>query len=381
MRIPSIATAHCRALALALLALIVGAAGGCGREPKESAATEQPAAPLPHLVQQSTGPELMQLTANQLPGLTITEVIQTAPSNVLETSGQVTFDDRRVSSIISRVSGRIEEVRVSQWDTVRRGQSILTLYSPDFMTAEAEYLQAKLMSSRIGAASDEDDAFGKAMVEAAIRKLALLGIEPDQIATIKSAAPTFTMRAPISGTVVENKAVRGAAVNPGDALYSLGTLDKVWITGDIYEDDLARVKLGQPLEAVTMAYPDRAFKGVVARISPAIDPNTHTAQIRCEISNPDGALKPQMLARVKIVTQAGTALIIPEDALIFETDSYYVYVEAGENRIERRKIAIGSWNKEGFARVLSGLKAGDHVVTGETIQVNALWHEAHADRF
>ena len=381
MRTSTIGTSHCRALTLGLLMLIVGAGIGCDREPKDSAAIEQPAAPLPRIVHQGGGPELMQLALNQLPGMTMTDVREIGLAGVLETSGQVTFDDRRVASIISRVSGRIEEVRVSQWDNVRRGQPILTLYSPDFMTAEAEYLQAMLMSSKIAGAGEDNDGFAHAMVDAATRKLVLLGIEPDQIATIKTAAPTFTMRAPISGTVVENKALRGAAVNPGDALYSLGTLDEVWITGDIYEDDLARVKVGQPLEAVTTAYPDQVFKGVIARISPGIDPNTHTAQIRYAVRNPSGELKPQMLARVKIVTPAGKALVVPLDALIFETDSYYVYVEAGENRVERRKVVIGSWSGEGLARVVSGLKAGDRVVTGEAIQVNALWHQAHAESF
>ena len=92
------------------------------------------------------------------------------------------------------------------------------------------------------------------------------------------------MRAPIGGTVIENKATRGAAVNPGDVLYTLGTLDDVWITADIYEDDLARVHEGQELEAVTTAYPDEVFRGVISRISPDIDATTHTAQIRCDVA-------------------------------------------------------------------------------------------------
>ena len=149
----------------------------------------------------------------------------------METTGQITFDDRRVANIISRVTGRIEEVRVSQWDSVRRGQPILTLYSPDLMTAEAEYLQAKTSVPALAGGSAGDKEFARSMVEAAKRKLDLLGIEPDQIELIKTAAPTFVMRAPISGTVVQNQALRGSAVNPGDVLYSLGTLEDVWITG------------------------------------------------------------------------------------------------------------------------------------------------------
>jgi membrane fusion protein, copper/silver efflux system len=162
-------------------------------------------------------------------------------------------------------------------------------------------------------------------------------------------------------------------------LLGLGTINKVWITGDIYEDDLARVNVGQELTAVTMAYPNDTFSGVIARISPNIDPNTHTAQIRCEVRNPDGKLKPQMLATVRIVTRTGSALVVPQDALVFDTDAYFAFVETSPNEFERRKVSIASWSRAGYVRVTGGLKAGDRVVTGETIQVNALWHQAHGE--
>jgi Cu(I)/Ag(I) efflux system membrane fusion protein len=172
---------------------------------------------------------------------------------------------------------------------------------------------------------------------------------------------------------------RGSAVNPGDVLFTLGTLEDVWITGDIYEDDMARVHVGQELTAVTTAFPDDVFNGVIARVSPNIDPSTHTAQIRCQIKNPGGKLKPQMLATVKITTQPGTALVIPQDALVFDIDSYYAFVEVAPGVFDHRRVSISSWSRAGFARVVSGLKAGDRVVSGETLQVNALWHIAHGE--
>jgi Cu(I)/Ag(I) efflux system membrane fusion protein len=179
--------------------------------------------------------------------------------------------------------------------------------------------------------------------------------------------------------VIDNKAVRGIAVNPGDVLYSLGTLDDVWIVADLYEDDLARVHEGQRLEAVTTAYPDQVFTGFISRISPNIDPNTHTLQIRCEVNNPGDKLKPQMLARVRIVTRTGAALLVPQESLVFDTEDYYVFVDLGGGRFERRKVTIGAWKEQGAARVLSGLAAGDRVVAAESIQLNALWHEARGE--
>ena len=355
------------------------AIAGC-QSPKPSGAAPEPAPAVPQLIRQAGAPEMMALQPGAVPGVVISQVKVAPLPGILETTGQVSFDDRRVSSIVSRVQGRIEETRVSLWDNVRRGERIVSLYSPDFMTAEAEYLQAQATEKISGnLASNGGPNMAGAMVSAARRKLELLGMDDSDIATITSPAPVVWMRAPISGTVVDNKAVRGAAVNPGDVLYSLGTLEQVWITGDIYEDDLARVRLGQSMDAVITAFPDETFHGTIERISPNIDPNTHTLQIRCAVKNPGLRLKPQMLARVRITTRPGSVLVVPQDALIFDTDSYYAFVQTGANLLERRKVVIGSWGDHNEARVISGLKEGDQVVTGETLQVNALWHEAHGE--
>ncbi len=369
---------HTKGLLIAF-ALAATAFVGCQSE-TTSRAAPAPTPGIPQLIRQAGEPEMMELRPGAVPGVVMTEVRVVDLPGVLETSGQVTFDDRRVSSIVSRVQGRIEETRVSLWDNVRRGEQIVALYSPDFMTAEAEYLQAQATEKVSGNSGMNGGVnLAAALVSAAKRKLELLGMDDADIAAIKSPAPVVWMRAPISGTVVDNKAVRGAAVNPGDVLYSMGTLEEVWITGDIYEDDLARIKLGQQMDAVTTAFPDAVFHGTVERISPNIDPNTHTMQIRCEVKNPGLKLKPQMLARVRITVRPGQALVVPQDALVFDTDTYYAFVDAGSGRVERRKVAIGSWSEHGFARVISGLSAGDRVVTGETLQVNALWHEAHGE--
>ena len=351
----------------------------CDQSHRANATPPQPNT-IAMLEHQGQGPELLQLQPGALPDMTLFTVRAVQLPRTLETTGQIAFDDRRVANIISRVAGRIEDVRVSQWDFVRQGEPILTLYSPDFMTAEAEYLQAKAAAPALAGGSADERQFAQSMIEAARRKLELLGIAPSQIQAIKSAAPSFVMRAPISGTVVQNLALRGSAVNPGDVLYSLGTLDDVWITADIYEDELARVGVGQPLEATTTAYPNEVFRGTVERISPTIDPSTHTLQVRCRVRNPGHRLKPQMLAQVRIMVPARTAVIMPLDALVFETDAYFVYVDAGNDRFERRRVTIGSWNQQGYARVAQGLNPGDRVVTGATMQVNELWHEVHGER-
>jgi len=364
---------------IAALLLAAGAACGC-QGTGASRAAPAPAPPIPHLIRQSGEPEMMRFDPGTVPGVVMTEVKVVELPGILETSGQVSFDDRRVSSIVSRVQGRIEETRVSLWDNVRRGEQIVSLYSPDFMTAEAEYLQAQATEkvSRSAVLNGGVNLAG-ALVAAARQKLKLLGMEEADIAKISSPAPVIWMRAPISGTIVDNKAVRGAAVNPGDVLLSLGTLEAVWITGDLYEADVARVRLGQQMDAVTTAFPNEVFHGTVERISPNMDPNTHTLQIRCVVNNPGLKLKPQMLARVRITVRPGQALVVPQEALVFDIENYYAFVLNGGDRIERRKVTIASWGQRGYTRVISGLKAGELVVTGETLQVNALWHQAHGE--
>ena len=368
-------------VALAAVAAAIGVAlfiGGCHSDTPSGAAVPE-ATPAVHLVRQQ-GVELIQFNASDIPGLSIIQVQNIELPGLLETSGQITYDDRSTSTIISRVQGRIEQTRVSLWDNVQRGEKIVALYSPDFMTAESEYLQAhetsKLIAAPgVGGSSD----FSGALALAAKRKLQFLGMTDADIQAIKAPDPVVWMRAPISGTVVDNKVQRGGAVNPGDVLFSLGTLNDVWITGDIYEDDLSRVRVGQDLSAVTTAFPDEVFHGVIDHISPNIDPTTHTLQIRCVVKNPGGKLKPQMLAKVTVVTRPGEALVIPQDALVFDIDNYYAFVEVSPGTFEHRKVTIASWSKVGYARIVSGLKAGDRVVGGETLQINALWHEAHGE--
>ncbi|MFI5395840.1 MAG: efflux RND transporter periplasmic adaptor subunit [Candidatus Binatia bacterium] len=352
---------------------------GCAGSPATSE-SEEASAPPPRLVRTGDGAELLELRADAVPGMTVATVGEVELPKTLETSGQVTFDDRRVATIIARVGGRVEAVNVSQWDSVKQGQPIVALYSPDYMTAEAEYLQA-LKTSQLNTqpALSDHSLLASAMVAAARRKLELLGLDKSDIDAIKTPSPTVVMRAPISGVVTEKQVMRGSQVNPGDVLFTLGMLDEVWITADIYEADLARVHAGQELQAVPIAFPDQVFKGVITRISPDIDPNTHTLQIRCQVRNPDLRLKPQMFARVRVVTTPGTALVVPQQALVFETDGYYAFVQVAPDKVSRRRVVVTSWNEQGYARVLSGLTAGERVIQAESIQANALWHQAHGE--
>jgi Cu(I)/Ag(I) efflux system membrane fusion protein len=377
----------CRVSGLALLMVVPGMLGGCHSPPPSSTASTQAEADVPTIVRQSNGQDLMVVKLSQGKEGSIDTLKEVQLPGVLEAMGQVTFDDRLVSTIISRVTGRIEELRKSQWDMVRRGEQVMSLYSPDFMTGEAEYLEATSNPNRGGNALSNNtfglpsDNFSMTanLKAAAIRKLELLGFSAADIAAIRQPSTSVWMRAPISGIIVSKNVVRGQQVNPGDQLFSLATLDHVWITADIYEDDLSRVKVGQSLEAVTAAYPGDVFTGTVQKISPSFDPNTHTLQLRCAVSNPGARLKPQMMARVRIVTRPGLALVIPQSALVFDDSAYYAFVVAGVDTFERRRVEIGDWNEHGYARVVSGVRPGEPFLINQALRMNALWHLARGE--
>jgi Cu(I)/Ag(I) efflux system membrane fusion protein len=370
------------ACVVAALALVAG----CQRA-RVAGAVADATPSLPRLERRSNGTDALRFGAGQLSRMAFATVKELPLPAVLEANGQVTFDDHRVATIISRVTGRIDELRTSQWDAVRRGEQVMSLYSPDLMTAEAEYLEATSSASQTSGTGSQTGIFGMPasslsmtanLKTAAVRKLELLGFSPADIAAIRLPSASIWMRAPISGIIVSKNAVRGQQVNPGDQLFSLATLDQVWLTADIYEDDLASVHVGQTLRAVTTAYPDEVFSGVIDRISPNIDPNTHTLQLRCQIMNRGLKLKPQMLARIRIVTRAGSALVVAESALVFDTDRYYAFVLAPGNIIVRREVAIRSWTERGYARVVHGLSPGDRVVDAQSVEVSSLWDQSDA---
>ena len=139
----------------------------------------------------------------------------------------------------------------------------------------------------------------------------------------------------------------------------------------------SRVKVGQNLEAVTASYPGEVFKGTVQRISPALDPNIHTLQLRCQVNNPGSLLKPQMLARVRLETSPRLALVMPQSALVFDDNAYFAFIVTGADSVERRQVEVADWNEPGYARVVSGIKPGDRFLTTESLKFNALWHAAH----
>ena len=330
---------------------------------------------------QDDGHEYLIIKQGDVPGMTYTQVKDIALPGILETTGQVTFDDKKVSTIVSRVQGRIEDVRVSLWDNVARGEPIVKLYSPDYMTAEAEYLQA-LATSKVNLRHNIDGSARPRGFDgaAARRKLELLGMKTAEIGALSAPRRASGCARRSAARWSKNQVVRGAAVNPGDVLIPLGMLEPIWITADIYEDDLARVHIGQQLEAVTTAFPDRDFQRHDLRASvPTSIPPRIPLQIRCAVRNPGAEAEARDAGAGRILTSAGGALVVPQEPdlrdrrllCLCRSRQRTLRPPQGRDRVVERSRARRACYRASAA--------GERVVTGETLQVNALWHEAHGE--
>ncbi|MFZ5540640.1 MAG: efflux RND transporter periplasmic adaptor subunit, partial [Pseudomonadota bacterium] len=198
-------------------------------------------------------------------------------------------------------------------------------------------------------------------------------VSADEIAQLASGGEprrTLTFRAPAAGVVLEKKAVQGMRFMPGEMLYQIADLSRVWLIADVFEQDIGRVRVGQPARVKLEAFPERRFEGRVTYVYPTVKAETRSAQVRVELPNPGGQLKPAMYAHVEIAAGGGTVLAVPNSAVIDSGTRRVVLVDRGEGRFEPRAVKLGSRGDE-YAAVLEGLKEGESVVVAANFLIDA----------
>jgi membrane fusion protein, heavy metal efflux system len=299
----------------------------------------------------------------------------------LGANGVVAPDVSRTVPVLALSSGRVQDVRVRLGDDVQQGQLLLTFSSPDmsqaisdykkFQTdeklAKTQYERAQLLFSH-GALAQKDleiaeDAYAKAKVDtqAAAERIRILGGDPQNPSTL------IEVRAPVSGTVIEQNVTTAAGVRSLDNspnLFTIANLSSVWVVCDVYENDLSRVHMDDRAEITLNAYPNRRFQGRVTNISKLLDPATRTAKIRIELPNESGILRPNMFATVSFLTQGSQmATVIPSSAILRLRDRDWVFIKVGDGKFRRTEVQAGPVNTDGTQQVLSGLRAGDSVVS------------------
>ena len=303
----------------------------------------------------------------QLMGVTTARADYRALDKTIRALGQVAIDETRLVNVHVKINGWIQKVFVDfTWQQVRKGEPLFTLYSPDLLATEQEYLLAlKARQSLAGSSFHEVAAGGEMLVEAARRRLSLWDLTDNQIRQLEQTGKPqqeITFYAPASGYVLERKAYPNQYVTPDTEVYRLADLATIWVQADIYEFEAPDVRLGDEAVLTTEALPNAALRGRLAYIYPDVRQDTRTLTVRMEFPNPDLKLKPGMFVNVELHRSLGRQLTVPVDAVLDSGERQRVFVDRGNGYFEPREVKVGA-RTERFATILSGLRAGERVVT------------------
>lgn len=249
---------------------------------------------------------------------------------------------------------------------VRKGEPLLSLYSPELVATQQEYLLAYRAQKQLETSGIPSVAKGGVdLLEAARQRLLLWDIRQEDIDALEKsgqARRTLDLHSDISGYVVAKMALHGMRVTPADTLFDIADLSRLWVLADVYESDLPSVRLGMQAELSIPYLPGRSWRGPVSYINPTVEEKTRTIKVRIEVSNDGEALKPEMFADVFLKSDLGIGVVVPESAVIDTGDRKLVFLDREDGRLEPREVQVGAKVGNGF-QVLRGLLEGDRVVT------------------
>lgn len=362
-------------LGVGLLPLASGACSSGGSQAAEAEeAAEQDDG---HDVDESAGRVTLSEASERNAGIEVGEVAVVAGTDAadgLQVPGRVEFPPSRVALISPRTSGRVERLTVVEGDRVRTGQPVAHVLSPAFLTAQNDFMQAVRRAELLAGTGDEEGA--RSLAEAARRRLQLLGAPAAVIERLREdGAPLdlLPVVAPFSGSVVEALILVGAGVEAGTPLFKIADLSAVDVVADVPEQALRHLEVGQPATVRLAAFPERLVAGRVERLRDELNPDTRTLEAIIHVPNPERTLRPGMFATVDLRIPVGDAtdiagsspavLAIPASAVVTDGGTRYVFVEVAPRTYERRTVTTASLNGSGRLAVLSGLAAGERVVT------------------
>ena len=316
------------------------------------------------------GPEKQQLI-----GVQYGTVEYQTLSKSLRAVGKVAFDETKITRINPKIEGWIEKVYVDfTGKLVQKGQPLLSIYSPDLVQTQQEYLLAIKGKKELGESPfGEAVNFSESLVQSARRRLELWDVTDEQIKELeKRGKPSraMTLYAPASGFVTTRNAFPRQRVMPETELYTLADLSTVWIVADIYEFEAADIKLGQSATVTLSSYPGREFKGKITYVFPQVDNTTRTVKVRIELANKRYELKQDMFADVVLRIMYGSKLVIPQEAVMDSGLEQLVFVAHEGGYFEPRKVQIGAKVDEKYI-VLGGLQRGERVVTSGNFLIDS----------
>jgi RND family efflux transporter MFP subunit len=311
----------------------------------------------------------------QLIGVKYGKAEYTTATSSFRATGKVAIDETRVVKVQTRIEGWIDRVFANvTGDPVKKGQPLVTLYSPEMLATQQELLLA-LKSRDIlkGSALTSSVEHGESLVAAARRRLELWELSPEQIAEIeKTGQPirNITVYAPISGHVMTRNAFPKQRVTPETELYTLADLSRVWIIADVFENEARQVQIGTGA-TVTLTYAGgRRFGARVTHIHPQVETATRTLQVRLEAENPGLALKPEMFVDVEFFSGGGRRLTVPAEAVIDTGLRQTVFVDRANGNLEPRQVRTGERLGDRI-EIVSGLKEGERIVTSGNFLIDS----------
>jgi Cu(I)/Ag(I) efflux system membrane fusion protein len=295
--------------------------------------------------------------------------IKTAPVEArdltasIRAAGRVAYDETHRAEISLKFSGWVRQINVDYVGrAVRAGEPLLTVYSPELLAAQGEYLDAV----RAGAS-------GADLATAARQRLLLWDIPAsalDEVVSTGTPMEALPIVAPVGGVVMEKNVVAGSAFTAGQTLYKIASVDPVWVIASVYQYELPLVRVGMDVKIVAPFPGEPSRRGRVSSVNPYLDPSTRTGEVRVQVPNSGGDLKPGMFVDVLLAHRIGKRLAVPESAVIYSGDRRVVFVDLGDGKLAPRDVTLGM-KADDYYEVVGGLAAGDVVVTSGNFLVAA----------
>src|SRR5215203_1775807 len=392
-----------------IIAVVVGwmmlcsQSGGAGRSvpaPRDIP-NEQTSTPGAAELTITVSPEVVQRAGIKIEP--VGEQVSTDTASSAVTTGIVQANAFRTTPVVSLVGGIVRRVNAELGQTVARGQTMAVVFSDELAQAQSRYLTAqadleehhkhharttKLVE--IGAASREELEQATTKLRSAESELAsqrqrllLLGLSPQRISSLRSSeqvSSEVSLPSPVSGTVIARSANPGEVVQADKEILRVADLSSVWVIGQVYEEDLARIKVGSGASITSEAYPGRVFRGQVSYVDPTLDPATRTAQVRIELANPGQTLKIGMFVNVAFATLSGadsTVAVVPANAVQNINNQQVVFVALNEGNVfAMRPVRLGP-ETNGRYPVLEGVSIGDRIVTEGSFLLRAELLKSH----
>ena len=350
-------------------AILVGASAillfSCSEKPKEK------------VVETSNSHEI-SLTPAELTQISIAQAQMTDEISELSLTGKIIFNEDHVVKIYPLVSGNVVKVNVSLGDHVRKGDILAVVKSGDISEFENQYnisyanlstsekkldIAEQLYKTNVYSEKDLNEAkndykIAQTMFTKSKEQLSIYGVKGG------NQNSEYIIKAPEDGAIVEKNVTEGMEIRP-DAntnLFTVGSLDKVWVNANVYESDLAKIKLDEEADVTTVAYPDKLFKGKIEKVGDMLDPATRVLKVRISLDNKEGFLKPEMFATIKVIINEGKKVLsIPTKSLVFDNNQFNVVLQLSNGKFKKVPIVVIRNTKE-ISFIESGIKVGDKIV-------------------